>query len=326
MTDTPCSLVRMEMLCDHASSLSQWVASVTQYVNADACCLYVWHDEVGQFRLMAAHGHAAPWVGRVGVKVDEGLVGYTAVREEPLTLTHPETHPHYAALAGCSLGPALHYCAVPVMHQGVVIAVLVVERMTGDLFSNTHEAMLVTLAAQLSEPLLLWVARHGFDQRHPRDHHIEVDAQLFGVAASAGVVIGTAVVTYALDLMAVPDRPASDMAKELSEFQKALQAAQADIEHLASSVQDRLPISELALFDVYIQILTSTELITEVRERIQKGQWAPGALRQVFGQHAATFAAMDDAYLRERATDIRDLGERILQHLLALSGRQMHYP
>jgi phosphotransferase system enzyme I (PtsP) len=49
--------------------------------------------------------------------------------------------------------------------------------------------------------------------------------------------------------------------------------------------------------------------------RIRAGQWAQGALRETIAEHVKQFNAMDDAYLRERAVDIKDLGRRILMHL-----------
>jgi len=60
----------------------------------------------------------------------------------------------------------------------------------------------------------------------------------------------------------------------------------------------------------------------EVRNRIQEGQWAQGALRQVIMQYVGHFRKMEDAYLRERATDITDLGTRILAHLQGEAGNQ----
>ncbi len=38
---------------------------------------------------------------------------------------------------------------------------------------------------------------------------------------------------------------------------------------------------------------------------IKTGQWAQGALRQVVTDHVNRFELMDDAYLRERASDVR---------------------
>lgn len=48
---------------------------------------------------------------------------------------------------------------------------------------------------------------------------------------------------------------------------------------------------------------------------IEQGNWAPGALRRTIEEHAKVFDVMEDVYLRERASDIRDLGRQILMHL-----------
>jgi phosphotransferase system enzyme I (PtsP) len=52
--------------------------------------------------------------------------------------------------------------------------------------------------------------------------------------------------------------------------------------------------------------------VDSVVRRIHRGNWAPGALRQTIETHAQRFELMDDAYLRERATDVRELGTRLL--------------
>ena len=62
-------------------------------------------------------------------------------------------------------------------------------------------------------------------------------------------------------------------------------------------------------------MLDSPEIIETVVQRIHTGNWAPGALRQTIESHAQRFELMDDQYLRERATDIRELGTRILLRL-----------
>lgn len=69
---------------------------------------------------------------------------------------------------------------------------------------------------------------------------------------------------------------------------------------------------ERALFDVYLMMLDDNALGNEVRKVIKTGQWAQGALRQVVTEHVSRFELMDDAYLRERASDVRDLGRRQL--------------
>ena len=76
-----------------------------------------------------------------------------------------------------------------------------------------------------------------------------------------------------------------------------------------------LPAEELALFDALLLMLGGDSLVGETIERIRAGNWAPGALRVTIAEHVQVFESMEDSYLRERASDINDLGRRILTHL-----------
>ena len=117
------------------------------------------------------------------------------------------------------------------------------------------------------------------------------------------------------DLDAVPDREADDVGSELAAFQEALEAARKEVRKIAGRLERTLRPEERALFDVYLMILDDPSISGEIEDIIRTGQWAQGAVRQVVKQHIKRFDAMDDAYLRERATDIRDLGRRVLGHL-----------
>ena len=78
---------------------------------------------------------------------------------------------------------------------------------------------------------------------------------------------------------------------------------------------NRISAQELALFEVYQQMLSEAALSQEVEKRIREGQWAPGALADVVRRHVQYLERVDDDYLRERAADVRDLGRRVLAHL-----------
>src|SRR5690554_7688610 len=84
---------------------------------------------------------------------------------------------------------------------------------------------------------------------------------------------------------------------------------------LSTRLSSDLGADELALFDVYLSILDDNMLGVEVKNRIREGNLAQGALRHVIMQYVNQFRLMEDVYLRERATDILDLGVRLLAHL-----------
>ena len=63
-----------------------------------------------------------------------------------------------------------------------------------------------------------------------------------------------------------------------------------------------------------------------MREVVRRGEWAQGALRKVIRQHVSRFEVMDDEYLRERGTDVKDLGIRVLAYLQRIQEKKTQFP
>jgi phosphotransferase system enzyme I (PtsP) len=95
---------------------------------------------------------------------------------------------------------------------------------------------------------------------------------------------------------------------------------------LCDKLASNLASQEQALFDVYLRILDDHALPAEVDTKIKQGMWAQGALSSVIRMHVRAFESMEDAYLKERAVDIKDLGRRVLTYLQAVNAGPVHYP
>ena len=76
-----------------------------------------------------------------------------------------------------------------------------------------------------------------------------------------------------------------------------------------------MPEDDLEIFDAHRLILGDDEFIGRIRETIISGYAADSALFRVVDEMSASMMAVADGYLRERATDFRDVGHRILRHL-----------
>ncbi len=153
------------------------------------------------------------------------------------------------------------------------------------------------------------------------------DTMFPGVPGAPGISMGTAVVVHpAANLDAVPERTTDDVFTELSVLDRAINSVRRDIKNISEQFAQSLPAEELALFDVYLHMLDDNALAGEIRERIHGGQWAQGALRQVIRKHERSFEAMEDPYLRERSTDVRDLGLRVLAYLQDIRTKKTYFP
>ncbi len=153
------------------------------------------------------------------------------------------------------------------------------------------------------------------------EHYLE------GVAAAPGVGMGTAVlVTPVVRLEIVPDRKSIDPTGEEKRFHSAIGQVLSELRSLGASLQDTALDAERALFEAYVMMLEGGSIVEDTVRCIRAGNWAPGALRETIEQHAKVFDQMNDPYLRERASDIRGLGHRILMHLEAQAITRTEFP
>jgi len=91
-------------------------------------------------------------------------------------------------------------------------------------------------------------------------------------------------------------------------------------------IKSQLRPEERELFDAYLHMLSDDALGSEVIARIKEGSWAQGALAKVAKDHVRNREHMDDDYLRERATDIKDLCSRVLFYLQEKEQENQKYP
>lgn len=304
-----------------AQALQIVVDRVAEAMGTDVCSAYlVEGDDVRRLILTATRGLNASAVGHVRLGLEEGLVGLVAEREEPVNLDEADRHHRYRYFAETGEEHFHSFLGVPVIHYRRLMGVLVVQHRRRRRFDDAEVAFLVTVAAQLAGAIAH--ARATGDMEDLRLHGARGrNLPLMGVAGATGVAIGQARVVYTVDELAeVPDRQPDDIEREQAQFHAAVEAVRADIQDLAQVMSSSLPASELALFDVYLRILDGQSLVSDTLRRIGEGNWAAGAVRDAIANYARRFEEMDDPYLRERASDIRDIGRRLLMKLATASG------
>jgi len=299
---------------DLGQALEIIVQSVREAVNVDVTSVYLLDAEHGEYVLRATEGYRKSAIGKVRLQKGEGLVGMVGEREEPVNVEDAPGHPRYRFVNDTGEKPYHGFLGVPIIQYGRVLGVLVVRQREVRKFDDEEEAFLVTLAAQLAGAITH--AGTSGDISSVLDATHEVSISLQGLPGASGVAIGQVMVVYPpANLDAVPDRKVDDIETEIKNLNEAIAAVQDDISDYANRMSAVLPAEELALFDALLMMLGGDSLAGETIERIKAGNWAQGALRETIAEHVQVFESMEDSYLRERASDINDLGRRILTHL-----------
>ncbi|MCD4866274.1 MULTISPECIES: phosphoenolpyruvate--protein phosphotransferase [Pseudomonas] len=311
---------------DLGSALSIIVQRVRAAMQSQVCSVYLLDPDTNRFVLMATEGLNKKSIGRVSMAPNEGLVGLVGTREEPLNLEDAASHPRFRYFAETGEERYASFLGAPIIHHRRVMGVLVVQQKERRQFDEGEEAFLVTMSAQLAG-VIAHAEATGTIRGLDRQGRGIQEARFVGIPGSPGVGVGKAVVVLPpADLEVVPDKTVTDIDAELQLFRSALEGVRADMKALSKRLSTQLRKEEQALFDVYLMMLDDAALGNEVTTIIKSGQWAQGALRQVVMEHVQRFELMDDAYLRERAADVRDLGRRLLAYLQQAHQACLIYP
>ena len=310
---------------DLTRALSIIVARVKQAMVVDVCSVYLVDNERRQYVLMAADGYNREALGEVRLNFGHGLVGEVARREESLNLDNAADHPAYVFTSEIGEEPFHGFLGVPIIQHRNVLGVLVVRQRERRCFAEQEETFLFTLAAQLAGAISH--AEASGDINRLLQGSDESRHALKGVSGTPGAAVGRACVVYPLaNLEAIPDRVAEDIDAEIAGFHAAVAGVERDMRMMSARMVDILPVEDIALFDALILMLRSENLVDGTIEGIRAGNWAPGALRDTIGEHVTAFEDMEDPYLRERASDVRDLGRRILERLQSVAPVVRSFP
>ncbi|MBZ6014318.1 phosphoenolpyruvate--protein phosphotransferase [Leuconostoc gelidum subsp. gelidum] len=138
-----------------------------------------------------------------------------------------------------------------------------------------------------------------------------------GIAASNGIAIAKAYLLVDPDL-SFTKTTITDVTAEQARVDDALKAASADVEIIKSRAEKNLGADEAQVFEAHLMVLSDPEMSGAFKQKIADDKVnAEQAVKEVTDMYIGMFEAMtDNAYMQERAADVRDVTKRILSHLL----------
>jgi phosphotransferase system enzyme I (PtsI) len=143
---------------------------------------------------------------------------------------------------------------------------------------------------------------------------------LKGIPVSSGVCHGKVIVLKRADVQ-IPHYqvPEDELAQQVQRFEQALVATRQDVLAVQKKINTALGDEEARIFDAHLLVLEDPVLIDSVTNTVmQKRVNVEWAFCEFAEKYAATLNAIDDNYLRERAADMRDVTNRILNNLLGI--------
>ena len=140
---------------------------------------------------------------------------------------------------------------------------------------------------------------------------------LKGIPAAPGLIVGKAFCLGSED-MQVQKRTISEsqVPKEVTRFEEALIKTRAEILDIQKKISREMGVRHAQIFNAHLLVLEDRTLIEGVITRLKKERFCIEYIfLEVLKKYIKTFSHIDDPYLRERLSDIEDVGKRILRNL-----------
>lgn len=136
-----------------------------------------------------------------------------------------------------------------------------------------------------------------------------------GIAASKGYAIGTVFLQEHEEIV-ITDQKVTDVAAEKEALQKSLDASRAQLEKIKEKAATEMGEEKAAVFEAHITLLDDPEFTGAMAMEIESNSInAMKAVDNVTNMFVSIFESMEDAYMRERAADIKDVSKRIIANL-----------
>ncbi|TGA97966.1 phosphoenolpyruvate--protein phosphotransferase [Sporolactobacillus shoreae] len=141
-----------------------------------------------------------------------------------------------------------------------------------------------------------------------------------GIAASAGIAIAKTFILRNPDL-SFERKTVSDKESEKKKLNDALEVSKKELTEIKETAERELGKDKAEVFAAHLMFLSDPEFVGAIGSKIDdEGISAESALQDVSTFFIQTFESMkDNAYMRERAADVRDVSKRLLAHLLGVS-------
>ncbi|HID86677.1 MAG TPA: phosphoenolpyruvate--protein phosphotransferase, partial [Anaerolineae bacterium] len=147
--------------------------------------------------------------------------------------------------------------------------------------------------------------------------------KLKGIPASEGIAIGPAFV-YRPEKPKFERRQVEDVKAELERFQRAVERSMEQLAEIRARAEEEMGENTARIFEAHLLFLEDPALLKKVHSKIKSKKLnAEAAVAETVEEFAVIFEAMEEEYMRARAADVQDVGQRLLRNLLGLSEKSL---
>ena len=318
-----CDIGEMSGLFTDATSLEMFlheiVLLVSKHMCSEVCSVYLFYEDNNELILKATKGLTKDSVGRVRLKLGEGLTGLALKELRPICEKNASRSRYYKYFFGIGEDCYESFLAVPILRGRIRIGVMVVQNSQKDYFDEEDIRVLRAITSQLANTIEIAKFLMSMDERRGniRKDKIKVQDLKFvkGKIGATGIAFAEAVVKREQKIIEYFMQQNFEEKYTLDDFNRAVKVSEEQIEQLQKKIEERLSDVGSLIFMAQILMLKDEDFIGGIIDLIKKNICPVQALLTVVNKYIEKFDQMQDAYLREKRQDVEDIGARLLANL-----------
>ncbi|HAJ61760.1 MAG TPA: phosphoenolpyruvate--protein phosphotransferase, partial [Cyanobacteria bacterium UBA8543] len=147
--------------------------------------------------------------------------------------------------------------------------------------------------------------------------------QWSGIPASPGIAIGPTVL-YQPSFEDITEQLVDNPQDSWQQLDTAIQTARHELQTLRHQISTQVGEAEAAIFDAHLLCLSDPAILEAARQRIfDYALDAASAWKVVVAQTVRSYEALEDPYVKARAADVRDVGQRVLRLLTGMASTHL---
>ena len=335
---------------DLPSSVQGIVETIAERLSMEVCSVYICDRSRETLTLLATTGLDPSSVGKVTMAVDEGLTGIVVQKLEPVMAIDALAHPRYKYFPETGEERYHSFLGVPVVDRGQPVGVLIVQTLRRRRFTRAEVRLLRTIAVPVAG-ILAQVQLHAslatkeqerlsYQQRlvdaidRLKDYETQGtrplvgpggQTRLLGLGAAPGFGIGRAHLMRDVGFAGLPKERTNPVKREVTRLRAAVTRSTQELQRTKDRIQSTIPEIDAAIFDAQRLMLEDHSFLARIEELIRAGRSAEAALEQTIDEFVRQFGELENDYIKDRAADIKDIGHRVLRHLLGVGERKREF-
>jgi phosphotransferase system, enzyme I, PtsP len=306
--------------------LMKAVSTVAWHMRAAVCSIYLYESETHELVLRANQGLNPSLIGRLRLKIGEGITGSALKEMRPICEARATDNPNFKYIPGSQEERFVSFLAVPILRKMTPVGVIVTQDPQWNYFTPNDIQALKVISSQLAgviENAHLLMRMHGTAESAASPLAEVSDLEfgpgthcVRGQGASGGMGMGlsTRIGQY---LSRSQVEEACPLGLTEADFDRALAVTERQLMELQRRLEDKIHDAASMIFGAHVLMLKDEAFSGEIRAQIRTGKNPWAAILDEVRRYADVFSHSPNPALREKVLDVEDLGHRLLHNLSA---------